>query len=285
MCALKLDKRRKYYLVLDTETATLPFVSKYDGKARQTIGVTKPLVYDLGWQIVDAQGRVYSRKNFLISEIFSVPSIFDTAYYASKRPLYLSMLEKGEIILTDWKTATAELVEALNAVEGVTAYNAAFDFKRSIPFTELYISYLYSPDFHEWLTYQERVCDRITNGEQSKRAKSQPEDTTIFRFRGSEYPLFDLWSLSCEHILNTDNYRAACHEHGWISPSGKYYKTSAETCYRYIKGDNSFDEAHTALDDATIESEIFAELMRVTKKKFDMGIVAFPFRVVGRADL
>ena len=282
---LKLDRRRKYYLCLDTETASLPFVSKYEGKARQTIGVTKPLIYDIGWQIIDAQGRVYSRKNFLISEIFSVPSVFDTAYYASKRPPYLSMLEKGEIVLTDWKSATAELVEALEAVEGVTAYNAAFDFKRSIPFTELYISYLYSPDFHEWLRYQERTCDNIADGVKYKRGEHQPDDTTIFRFRGREYPLFDLWGLSCEHILNNDDYRETCRKNGWISPSGKYYKTSAETCYRFIKNDNAFDEAHTALDDATIESEIFAELMRVTKKKFDLGIIAFPFRIVGRADL
>ena len=55
--------------------------------------------------------------------------------------------------------------------------------------------------------------------------------------------------------------------------------------YRFIKNDDAFDGAHRALDDATIESEIFAELMRITKKKFDLGIIAFPFRIVGRADL
>ena len=81
----KYDKRRKYYIVLDCETATLPEAINYDGEERKNIAIAKPLIYDLGWKVIDAQGRTYARKNYLISEIFSVPAIFDTAYYASKR--------------------------------------------------------------------------------------------------------------------------------------------------------------------------------------------------------
>ena len=106
----KLDKRKKYYLIFDCETATLPCASNYEGTAKQKIAIAKPLIYDLGWQIIDRKGNVYVRRSFLISEIFSVPSVFNTAYYASKRPIYLNKLENGEIILTDWKTATKELI-------------------------------------------------------------------------------------------------------------------------------------------------------------------------------
>ena len=93
----KFDRRRKYYLVLDCETATMPYAQNFEGKARQNIAIAKPLIYDLGWQIIDRNGNVYAKRNFLISEIFSVPAIFNTAYYASKRPLYLEKLQNCDI--------------------------------------------------------------------------------------------------------------------------------------------------------------------------------------------
>lgn len=281
---MKLDKRRTYYMVLDCETATLPFASEIENeRSRKNLAIAKPLIYDLGWQIIDKKGRVYARKNFLISEIFSVPSIFNTAYYASKRPIYLEKLEKGEITLTDWKTAAAELVEDMSHVAGVGAYNSMFDFKKAIPFTELYINQLYSANFYDWMDYQKKICYDIAEGNRCKSGREFEPD--IFRFRGKVYPLFDLWGLSCKHILNTDNYRDMCHEHGWITESGKYFKTSAETTYRFITGQETFDEAHTALNDAEIESEIFSVVVKKAKNKVEMGIIYFPFRIPGRADI
>ena len=75
MCALKLDRRRKYYLVLDCETATLPYAANFDAEAKKKIAIAKPLIYDLGWQVIDRNGKVYRRKSYLISEIFSVPAV------------------------------------------------------------------------------------------------------------------------------------------------------------------------------------------------------------------
>ena len=84
----KLDKRRKYYLILDCETATLPYAAKFPADVKKNVAIAKPLIYDLGWQIVDIKGKVYKRASYLISEIFSVPAVFNTAYYASKRTIY-----------------------------------------------------------------------------------------------------------------------------------------------------------------------------------------------------
>ena len=58
-----LDKRRKYYLVLDCETATLPYAHNFNGEQRKTIAIAKPLIYDLGWKIIDGNGKVYRRKS------------------------------------------------------------------------------------------------------------------------------------------------------------------------------------------------------------------------------
>ena len=278
----KYDKRRKYYIVLDCETATLPEAINYEGEERKNIAIAKPLIYDLGWQVIDAQGRIYARKNYLISEIFSVPAIFDTAYYASKRCVYLEKLEKGEITLTDWKTASAELVEDMDACVAVGAYNSMFDYKKAIPFTDLYISKLYSPDFHDWLNFQNKKLPWLATGHRNENPNGF--DETIFRFRGKEYPLFDLWGLSCRHILNCDEYKNMCLDNDWQTASGKYFKTSAETAFRFFSETLDFEEAHTAIDDAEIESILFAEICKRTKKKFEMGIIYFPFRELGTVE-
>ena len=278
----KYDKRRKYYIVLDCETATLPEAINYDGEERKNIAIAKPLIYDLGWQVIDAQGRIYARKNYLISEVFSVPAIFDTAYYASKRCVYLEKLAKGEITLTDWKTASAELVEDMDACVAVGAYNSMFDYKKAIPFTDLYISKLYSPDFHDWLNYQNKKLPWLARGHKNENPNGF--DETIFRFRGKEYPLFDLWGLSCRHILNCDEYKNMCLDNDWQTASGKYFKTSAETAFRFFSETLDFEEAHTAIDDAEIESVLFAEICKRTKKKFEMGIIYFPFRELGTVE-
>lgn len=278
----KYDRRRKYYMVLDCETATLPCASEYAEEQRKNIAITKPLIYDLGWKIVDRNGIVYNRMNFLISEIFSVPSVFDTAYYAEKRPIYLEKLRKGEIVLTDWQTAMTAFLDDLAVVEAVGAYNSMFDYKKAIPFTELYISQLYSPNFHNWLKWQSKSCEWLADG--GKATGTQTFEERIFRFRGRAYPLFDLWGLSCEHILNCDEYKQMCLDHNWQTASGKYFKTSAETAYRFLTGNTAFDESHTAIDDCDIETELFAEIVRRTKNKWNLGIEFFPFRILGTVE-
>lgn len=274
-----LDRRKKYYLILDCETATLPYATKYTGKVRTDISIAKPLIYDLGWQIIDRRGIVYRKKSYLISEIFSVPSIFNTAYYATKRPLYLEKIEKKEISIVNWETAIADLLQDIEQVECVGAYNSMFDFKKAIPFTEEYIKNLYSSNYYKWEEYQNRSCDCIAAGEKKKNPFFDGDN---FVFRGKRYPLFDVWGLSCKHILNNDEYREYCLDNNFITASRKYYKTSAEICYRFYKKDNDFIESHTAIEDAIIESEIFSEILRRTKNKIEMGIIYFPFRQIGQ---
>lgn len=279
----ELDRRRKYYLILDCETATLPFASSINNPtAKQRVAIAKPLIYDLGWTVIDKRGNIYKKKSFLISEIFSVPSVFNTAYYAEKRPQYIEQLNGGAIDLVTWKTATAELEHDLALVEGVGAYNAMFDFKKAIPFTELYINQLYGNDFYKWEKYQNAICADIASG--NRRESNQEFDPETFRFRGKEYKLFDVWGLTCKHLVNNDDYKRMCMENGWQTASGKYFKTSAETTFRFCAEELEFEEAHTALADAIIESFLFAKVATATKGKFEMGIEHFPFRILGTVE-
>lgn len=167
----ELDRRRKYYLILDCETATLPIASKWSEEKKKKLSIAKPLIYDLGWTIVDKKGNIYRRQSFLISEIFSVPQVFNTAYYKDKRPIYLERLRHSATILTDWKSATEALVHDMGLVDGVGAYNAMFDFKKALPFTELYVSKVYSEDYYDWEKNQFRICEDIAEGKEKNLIK------------------------------------------------------------------------------------------------------------------
>lgn len=279
----KLDRRRKYYMILDCETATLPIASKFaDENKKKRISIAKPLIYDLGYTIIDNKGNIYIKKNFLISEIFSVPEIFNTAYYKDKRALYIDKLQKGEIELKSWSEASQELETDLYNVSAVGAYNSMFDYKKAIPFTDLYISQLYSENFHSWLESQNRICEWIAEGGKPMREEENKDfEKNIFRFRGGAFNLFDVWGLACLHLLNCAEYKKLCIENEWASASGKYFTTNAEKAFRFLSGDNEFIEQHTAIDDCIIESAIFAEVVKKTKNKWEIGIIYFPFKELG----
>lgn len=299
----RYDRRHgELFMVLDCESATLPYAANYTEAQRKNIAIAKPLIYDLGWQIIDRKGRVYARKSYLINEIFNTPTIFNTAYYADKRPAYLEKLSRGEIILTDWATATADMVADMAEVAAVGAYNAMFDYKKALPFTELYMKMLYSTvpgELNTWMANQETICHELAMGTRRDNPNRQEFEPAIFRFRQKSYPLFCLWGMSCAELLNCDEYRSLCVEHEWKTESGKYFKTSAETTFRFISGNNEFIEAHTAVEDAIIESAMFALIYERNLAKvkqaiangeeappmmWEQGIMYFPFRMVGRYD-
>ena len=266
------------YMVLDVESATMAFANEIangDGEKKKKIAISKPLVYDFAYVIIDRSGNILKKFQALITETFAVPQIFNTAYYADKRPIYLEMLKRGETRLMNWNEAMEEFSRDLETVNFVGAYNSAFDFKKAIPFTELYINKLYSPDFYKWEEAQYRLCKNIATGKAKKNEKEFNPD--VFEFRGKTYPLFDVWGMSCQHVGT--KYKDMCLKNGLLTPSGEYFKTSAETMYRYFTKDLDFEEAHTALADAEIESYILAKLLK--KRGLKIGIDYFPFQTLG----
>jgi hypothetical protein len=272
--------KKNYYLVLDTETATLPFIGEYakgDERLRKNLAIAKPLVYDIGWVIMDTQGNVYKRANYLVQETFFVPNVFNTAYYKEKRPRYMEMLSKGEITAKLWNDIIPELIADAEMCKAVCAYNAAFDFKKAIPFTERYINALYH-DFNEFERKQRYSCKMCAK--EGKVKTSNPEYLTpSWEIRGKSFPIVDLWDVACNKLINIDKYRKFCLDNEYWTASIQYFKTSAETAFQYLMKSYDFEESHTALDDATIESEILAKALK--KGKVDSCMGAFPFRELG----
>ena len=270
---------KNYYLTLDTETATLPFVDRIapNEKQKKKIAIAKPLVYDIGWVITDRKGEIIKKVNYLVQETFFVPQIFNTAYYREKRPIYMRKLAKGEISAKCWNDIIEELIEDLKFSTISTAYNACFDYKKAIPFTENYINALYSENYQKWEDNQYQKCLDIVNC--GKGGKNEDYLTPMFKIRGNEFPICDLWGIACEKMLNTNGYKNYCLDNELTSASGLYFKTSAETAFQYLTRNFEFVEEHTALSDAIIESQILTKVLK--KCGIKPSLDCFPFQELG----
>ena len=79
-----MDKRKTYYLTIDTETANT---------------IEDPMMYDLGGAVHDRYGNVEETFSFIIYDVFCADrALFDTAYYAEKRPMYEAQLALGLVV-------------------------------------------------------------------------------------------------------------------------------------------------------------------------------------------
>lgn len=271
--------KKKFYLTLDTETATLPFANEMciNASQKQKIAISKPLVYDIGWVISDRQGNVVKTENFLVQETFFVPNVFNTAYYKDKRPIYMQLLENGEITPACWNKIIEILIDDLQFCDITAAYNACFDFKKAIPFTERYIKHLYDADYSEWEAKQKEKCRKILKGKDE--SKNPEYLKPYFELRGEKYPIVDLWGVACERLININKYRNYCLQNRLLTASAIYFKTSAETSFQYLMRNHDFIEDHTALSDALIEMQILTKALQ--KGKVEPELASFPFRELG----
>lgn len=271
--------KKKYYLILDTETATLPFANTIvrNEQEKKKIAIAKPLVYDIGWTISDRQGNIIKKENYLVQETFFVPQIFNTAYYRDKRPQYMEMFGKREIESLPWNNIIEILLQDCRNIDFVCAYNATFDFKKAIPFTEKYIKALYSNYYQKWEDRQIESCKQIVNG--CNNTKNEKYLEPIFELRNEDFPIVDLWGLACQRLINNRRYKDYCLKNGLLTQSGLYFKTSAETSFQYLAREYDFIESHTALNDCLIETKILAKALQ--KGKVLPIINAFPFRELG----
>jgi hypothetical protein len=107
---------KKYYLVLDVETAN---------------STEDALVYDLGYVVCDKKGNIYEADSFIVSDIFfEEADLMKSAYYAKKIPTYLEGIKNRAFNVVTFKQAREKLLNAIKKykVEAVCAYNANFDY-------------------------------------------------------------------------------------------------------------------------------------------------------------
>lgn len=222
-----IDRRKKYYLMIDTETCNA-FVTE-DGK----LDLSQSLVYDIGCAIVDKKGNIYETKSFVIYEIFvGLADVMSSAYYAEKIPRYNEDIKSGKRRLVRFSTARREildLMEEYNATIAV-AHNAGFDC-RALNTTQRYIS------------------------------KSKYRYFFPYGFQW-----FDTLKMARDIYGNQPSYRRYCESHDYMTKHyHPRVRLTAEILHRYLTGDDDFEESHTGLEDVLIESQIFAQCIRQHK--------------------
>ena len=138
----KIDRRKKYFLVLDTETAN---------------GLDDPLVHDLGFVVADRKGNIYERHSYIIYDIFVAHrDLMKTAYYAEKIPSYEVALKAKTRRLVQFSTAKKIVAEVM-ANYGITevwAFNARFD-RGSLNTTERWLT---KSKYRYFFPYGTEIC-------------------------------------------------------------------------------------------------------------------------------
>ena len=113
---MKIDKRKKYYLMFDCETANT---------------LENPLIYDMGGVIIDKKGKVYAGFSFLIKDIFiEERELMQSAYYSEKIPQYWNEYKKGKYkikTLLEARKYILALMKKFNCTT-VIAHNMRFDY-------------------------------------------------------------------------------------------------------------------------------------------------------------
>ena len=110
---------KKYYLVLDTETANDVQIS--------------PLVYDIGFAICDRKGKIYYEKSYICKDIFysDNKALMASPYYACKLPQYhIGIANKQWQVATIWEIRR-EIIRVMKkyGIKEIYAYNVGFDSK------------------------------------------------------------------------------------------------------------------------------------------------------------
>ena len=205
-----------------------------------------PLVYDIGYTVHDREGNIYEKRSYVIREIFyGEREKMRTAYYADKLPQYRKGVKSGKWNVASFWSIRKELFSLMKdyKVKAIIAYNAGFDV-------------------------------RALNSTLNYLTKFKEKEQTFFN---KNTTIWCSWGMSCQTLLKQKNYFKDAIKHNWISDAGNV-QTSAETAFRYINKDSSFEESHTALEDAIIETAIFAKCIK-TKKKMDREILTMPWRI------
>lgn len=224
----KIDRRKNYYMVIDTET---------------TNGLKFPLVYDVGYQIVDKKGNVYEKGSYIVYEIFcKEKEKMSNAYYAEKLPQYEADITSGKRTIKTFYNIRKEMLAYIEEYRArICAYNLLFD---------------------------KRVLNNTLSFITNRKYKN-------FFYEDTEF--CDIWHMACCSILQQVTFDKMAYNNEWTTSSGNV-KTSAEIAYRYLMRDADFEEAHTALEDVLIETELLLKGLRMRLTSTEMEVVYNPWR-------
>ena len=220
---------RNYYCVIDTETVN--GIVTVDGK----LDLSQSICYDIGWTICDKKGNIYFTRSYVVAETFyDYKDLMTSGYYANKLEQYYQDITNGKrevkTIKEIWYNFCMDCM--LYTVKAVMAYNTYFDYRA----------------LNNTLRYHTKSNFRY--------------------FIPKKYEIWDIMKMISSCIAKRKSYKSFCERNGYMTN----HKTprpqiKAETVYKYITPNSeNFSESHTGLEDAIIETKIFAYCNRQHKK-------------------
>lgn len=187
-----------------------------------TNSLDDPLCYDVGFAVVDILGNVYENYSYVVADIFLDKEMMSYAYFADKIPQYWADIKAGTRELKTFfniKKAFADCVKR-NNVKIILAHNARFDY-RSLNLTQRYLT---SSKYRYFFPFGVEIWDTL--------------------------------KMSRAVLKNNDDYSNFCWDNDYLTKR-MVRRYTAEIIYRFLSGNNDFEESHTGLEDVLIEKEIF----------------------------
>ena len=190
-----------------------------------------PFVYDFGFAVIDETGKVYASYSYVNADIFCDDEMTASAFFANKIPQYWKDIKSGSRILKSFRSIERIFRRVCKEwkIDTFVAHNARFDYK-ALQNTKRYIT-----------TSKER----------------------FFFPYGAKF--VDTLKLSRNVFSKDETYREFCIGNNYVTKRNENRYT-AEVIYRFLTGDNNFEEEHTGLADCMIEKEILRYCL-VTESK------------------
>lgn len=202
------------YIVFDCET---------------TNTMDDPIVYDLGWSVINDRFEVLAERSFVNADVFiEEKELMKEAYFANKIPQYVAEIADGTRELRRFETirrAFALDCKMFDVTE-IYAHNARFDYK-ALQTTQRYLT---KSKYRWFFPFGVEICDTLKMARQT--------------------------------FGKCEEYKEFCHENGFVCKNGQLRMT-AEVLYRFITKDLQFEEEHTGLADVRIEREIFRHCVQM----------------------
>ena len=183
------------------------------------------LVYDIGFTIHDKQGNIYAKRSFAIKEIILDKYLMDTAYYKQKLSIYWERIANKQM----------ELITIWQARQRIHKAMEIFGIKEV---------YAYNANF-DYTTLNNTV--RFCSGSACR---------WFFPY-GTQ--ICDIWNIACQILGTQKTFQ-------WenIRNANNNLITNAERMFGYCE-QIDFEEEHTGLADAIVESQILARCFKSHK--------------------
>lgn len=188
------------------------------------------LAFDIAWILYDSKGNALEYSNFLVSEIVDTPFskilIQRDSFMKNKSQFYMNNNNFSIASLDAISDCFNSLAEAYNAQLVMCAYNAKFDYSVLNDNMQAY----YGRNFFD-----------------------------------DSVEIVDIMTMALATICDTNKFVRWCQLTNHVTAKGNV-QTNAETVYAYLTRNADYVEAHHALQDCEIESEIYFKARKYRKK-------------------